>query len=69
MATIKPPKNNINAGINDNRMLTNPSRTGTKPLQFMVDPDFHREFKILATDRGLSMSDLFLEMYDSYKKA
>ena len=69
MSTIEPPKNNINAAISDNRMLTSPSRTGAKPLQFMVDPDFHREFKILATDRGLSMSGLFLEMYDNYNKA
>tara|TARA_B110000977_G_scaffold196889_1_gene278210 strand:- start:723 stop:932 length:210 start_codon:yes stop_codon:yes gene_type:complete len=69
MATIPPPKEVINAGINDNKMLINPSRTGTKPLQFMVDPDFHREFKILAMDKGKTMSELFLDMYSFYKRS
>lgn len=40
-----------------------------KPLQFLVDESFHREFKALAANRGIKMSDLFKEMYELYKDA
>lgn len=40
-----------------------------KPLQFLVDESFHREFKALAANRGIKMCDLFKEIYEFYKDA
>lgn len=40
-----------------------------KPLQFMVDESFHREFKAYAANKGIKMSDLFKEMYGLYRNA
>lgn len=40
-----------------------------KPLQFVVDESFHREFKAYAANRGIKMSDLFREMYGLYRDA
>ena len=65
MARLQPP---VAVAQASNENLNTPTRTGNKPLQFMVDPDFHREFKILAADKGKSMADLFLDMYDQYQK-
>lgn len=38
-----------------------------KPLQFMVDPEFHSEFKGYAAHQGVKMSDLFMDMYRHYR--
>ena len=40
-----------------------------KPLQFMVDEAFHREFKAYAANKGIKMSELFKEMYGLYREA
>lgn len=45
------------------------SETAKKPLQFIVDESFHREFKAYAARKGVKMSDLFREMYELYRDA
>lgn len=45
------------------------SKSDRKPLQFMVDEAFHREFKIYAATKGMKMSDLFMDMYGQYREA
>lgn len=40
-----------------------------KPIQFMVDESFHREFKAYAATKGIKMSELFKEMYGLYRES
>lgn len=39
-----------------------------KPLNFRVDPEFHREFKTLASQQGISMLELLQRAFTAYKK-
>ncbi|MFT5716333.1 MAG: chromosome segregation and condensation protein ScpB [Oleiphilaceae bacterium] len=39
-----------------------------KPLQFIVSENFHKEFKLYATDQGMKMNELFDAMYKLYRE-
>ena len=62
--TIKKPKPKKKVAKVAAVSKANPNEI--KPLQFKVPTDFHREFKAEAVERGLSMQDMFYEMYDHY---
>ena len=51
------------------KAITPEVETKKKPLQFIVDESFHREFKAYAAKKGVKMSDLFREMYELYRDA
>lgn len=40
----------------------------TKPLQFVLPQSFHREFKMYAASRDMSMVDLFKESFKFYRE-
>lgn len=45
------------------------NQTGTsKPLNFRVPEDFHREFKLYATAQGVSMVELLYEGFELVKR-
>ena len=51
------------------RILATPAITGNKvPLQFKIPEEERRKFKVESATRGMDNSDLFLEMWDHYKK-
>lgn len=39
-----------------------------RPLNFRVSPQFHREFKLYAVQRGISMVDLLQESFRLLKE-
>jgi hypothetical protein len=41
--------------------LKKPQAGDLKPLNFKVDPEFHRQFKAFAASHGISMVDLLRE--------
>jgi HicB family len=41
--------------------LKKPQSGDSKPLNFKVDPEFHREFKAYAASHGISMVELLRE--------
>lgn len=45
-----------------------PEHAETKPIQFKVTPEFHREFKAYAAERGVKMNTLFETMYRFYRE-
>ena len=47
--------------------LGRPQSGDLKPLNFKVDPEFHREFKAFAASHGISMVDLLREGFDLVK--
>jgi hypothetical protein len=58
--------------VNTNNIDSKPIQENTaskKPIQFMVDESFHREFKAYAATKGIKMSDLFKEMYGLYRES
>ena len=50
------------------RNLSKEPSTENVPLNFKVPPEFRRELKMEAADRGMSMTSLLLEMYAYWKK-
>jgi hypothetical protein len=48
--------------------LKQPQSGALKPLNFKVDPEFHREFKLFATAHGISMLELLREGFDLVKQ-
>jgi len=48
--------------------LKKPQSGDLKPLNFKVDPEFHREFKSYAASHGVSMVDLLREGFELVKK-
>jgi len=48
--------------------LKKPESGALKPLNFKVDPEFHREFKSYAASHGISMVDLLREGFDLIKE-
>jgi cell envelope opacity-associated protein A len=44
-----------------------PSPVDVKPIQFKVPASMHQELKLYAVEQGMSMTDLFLEMYKEYR--
>lgn len=47
--------------------LKKPQSGDLKPLNFKVDPEFHREFKAYAASHGISMVELLREGFDLVK--
>ena len=47
--------------------LKKPQSGDLKPLNFKVDPEFHREFKAFAASHGISMVELLREGFDLVK--
>nr|WP_075519015.1 hypothetical protein [Moritella viscosa]SHO17382.1 Putative uncharacterized protein [Moritella viscosa] len=39
-----------------------------KPLQFIVPEEFHKEFKLYATEQDMKMTELFDAMYKLYRE-
>ena len=51
------------------RTLATPPITGKKvPLQLKIAEEERRKFKIEAVTRGIDNSNLFIEMWEEYKK-
>jgi len=48
--------------------LKKPQSGALKPLNFKVDPEFHREFKSYAASHGVSMVDLLREGFELVKE-
>ncbi len=50
--------------------LARPARTtsGGAPLHFDLDPEYKRDFKTYALINDMSMKELFIAMFDEYKK-
>lgn len=48
--------------------LKKPQTGELKPLNFKVDPEFHREFKLYAASQGISMLELLREGFDLVKQ-
>jgi hypothetical protein len=48
--------------------LKQPQAGDLKPLNFKVDPAFHREFKTYAATHGISMLELLREGFDLVKQ-
>jgi hypothetical protein len=48
--------------------LKKPQSGDLKPLNFKVDPEFHRQFKSFAALHGISMVDLLREGFDLVKE-
>ena len=47
--------------------LKKPQSGALKPLNFKVDPEFHRQFKTFAALHGISMLELLREGFDLVK--
>jgi hypothetical protein len=56
-----PPKE-IEVSLNLHKTPT----ANLKPLNFKVEPEFHRTLKALAVEKELSMVALLKEMYEKY---
>lgn len=48
--------------------LKKPQSGELKPLNFKVDPEFHREFKLYAASQGISMLELLREGFELVKQ-
>jgi len=48
--------------------LKRPQSGDLKPLNFKVDPEFHREFKLYAAAQGISMLELLREGFEMVKQ-
>jgi hypothetical protein len=44
-----------------------PAPADVKPIQFKVSASMHQELKLYAVEQGMSMTNLFLEMYKEYR--
>ncbi|MBV5309589.1 hypothetical protein [Chromatium okenii] len=70
MAKPPPPSNKTSVpspvAVVDN--LKQPQAGDLKPLNFKVDPAFHREFKTYAATHGISMLELLREGFDLVKQ-
>ena len=63
-----PPKRTASAGKQAVPATTSkPSPADMKPVQFKVPASFHQELKLYAVEQGMSMTDLFMEMYKEYR--
>ncbi len=60
-----PPtkKNKKTPNIN----ILEPDNKNVLPIQFKLPAEFRREFKIYATERNMTMTQLFLKMFEFYK--
>ena len=73
MANLLPPAKKSRKGLPPAVELTvgdlEKSAPGSlKPLNFKVPADFHREFKVYASQQGISMPDLLQEGFKSVRE-
>lgn len=47
--------------------LSKISPTELRPIQFKVSADLHYEYKMYALENHITMTDLFVKMYEEYK--
>ena len=60
---VTPP-----ADIQHGNNLGKPERTGTAQIKFLVDANLRRDFKTYAAENDISMSNLFIRMYEFYRE-
>jgi hypothetical protein len=73
MANVPPPAKKSRKGLPPPVQSTvgnlEKSEPGTlKPLNFKVPAEFHREFKVYASQQGISMLDLLQEGYKAIRE-
>ncbi len=71
MARIPPPKTRKGSPPPLPKTIGNldkPEPTGLTPMNFKVREDFHREFKLFAVQRGMSMVDVLHEAFRLLKE-
>ncbi len=73
MANIAPPSKKANSAEKKEKVVElnateKPSPVAIKPIQLKVPEGKKNEFKAYAATKGRSMNDLFLEMFEEYKK-
>jgi len=51
-----------------NHNLVKPPTGKTVPLQVNIDPEIKRQYRVYAAERDIDMSDLFVTMWQYYKK-
>jgi len=78
MAKPSPPPANPISSINKKgeappsvavvHNLKKPQSGDLKPLNFKVDPEFHKEFKSFAASHGISMVELLREGFELVKE-
>ena len=44
-----------------------PVGTANEPMNFKMSPEFKREFRMAAADRGLRMNELLVEAFAAWK--
>ncbi|MCF1437185.1 MAG: hypothetical protein LPD71_00010 [Shewanella sp.] len=68
MVSISPPKS-AKKRRESPTVTDRPAKpTEKKPIQIMVDKNLHTEFKQMALDEDCSMVELFIKMYEKYKR-
>ena len=73
MANVPPPTKKSGKGLPPSIELTvgnlEKAEPGSlKPLNFKVPADFHREFKVYASQQGMSMLDLLQEGFRAIRE-
>ena len=73
MASVPPPAKKSGKGAPPAVEMTvgnlEKSEPGSlKPLNFKVPADFHREFKVYASQQGISMLDLLQESFKAVRQ-
>lgn len=73
MANVPPPAKQSRKGLPPQAESTvgnlEKAEPGTlKPLNFKVPADFHREFKVYASQQGISMLDLLQESFKAMRQ-
>lgn len=66
-AKIPKPPSKTMVPKKSNGHTSKPSLSELKPLQFRVPADMHKDVKAFAVDQGVSMTEMFIEMYGEYK--
>ncbi len=68
MAKITKPDNKAKPTIEMTSQLPPDAKEKTTPLQFPVGKTQKADYKAYAASRGISMANLFIEMFDFYKE-
>jgi hypothetical protein len=70
MAEIGKPKNKGTKGAPDTKKTTNNlTKRDTAAMNFVVDPDFRREYRTFASENDMSMVDILKESFRMYKNS
>ncbi|PPK83923.1 hypothetical protein CLV84_4295 [Neolewinella xylanilytica] len=73
MADIKKPARRGKKGTppkmdETSQNLAKPSTTEQAPLNFKVDAEFKKQYKLYALEHGISMVDLLKASFEAYKQ-